>query len=594
MENTLVTLKALQTLNTLLLLGLSIIVLGCKETFTKPNVVIIVTDDQGWGDVGYNGNPVIKTPNIDLLAREGIVFNHFYVSAVCSPTRAEILTGRYAVRGGVYSTSEGGERLDLDEATIAEAFKSNGYATGAFGKWHNGMQYPYHPNGRGFDEFYGFCSGHWGSYFSPMLERNGQIVQGKGYLSDDLTNEAISFIEKNRDQPFFVYLPFNIPHSPMQVPDSTWNDFKSIELPSHRFDSLENADHTRAAYAMCENIDRNVGKIAKRLRELSLEENTIVIYLSDNGPNGWRWNGDMKGRKGHTDEGGVRSPAILKWSGTLESTVIDEITSGLDLFPTLINLANLDYSPVKPFDGMDLTPLLKDPGTDWQDRILVNHWGNQTSVRNQRFRLDKDEQLFDIENDPGQYEDVKESHPEVWRSMVDYKEKWKNSVLAELPEEDERNFVMSHPDYPYYQLPARDAIPYGSIIRSNRWPNCSFLTNWTSPNDSITWDIEVLKSGKFDVTLYYTCKPENVGARISLNFGSNKAINQISESHDPPLKGMEYDRISREESYVKDFRPWDLGTIKLDAGQGFLVLQADSIVGDEAIDFRLLMLERVD
>ena len=148
----------------------------------RPNIILIVTDDQGWGDLGFNSNLNISTPNIDKLAEGGVVFDRFYVCPVCSPTRAELLTGRYHVRSGVYSTSRGGERLDLDETTVAEIFKKAGYATAAYGKWHNGMQPPYHPNSRGFDDYYGFCSGHWGNYFSPMLEHNGAIVKGNGFV----------------------------------------------------------------------------------------------------------------------------------------------------------------------------------------------------------------------------------------------------------------------------------------------------------------------------------------------------------------------------------------------------------------------------
>ncbi len=182
----------------------------------KPNVLVILTDHQGWGDLSLNGNTNLNTPNIDQLAAEGASFDRFYVCPVCSPTRAEFLTGRYHPRGGVYSTSAGGERLDLDEVTIGDTFKAAGYRTAASGKWHNGMQYPYHPNGRGFDEFYGFCSGHWGNYWNPMLERNGEIVKGNGFIIDDLTDHAINFIKQDGDEPFFAYLPYNTPHSPMQ------------------------------------------------------------------------------------------------------------------------------------------------------------------------------------------------------------------------------------------------------------------------------------------------------------------------------------------------------------------------------------------
>ncbi|NNJ86877.1 MAG: sulfatase-like hydrolase/transferase, partial [Akkermansiaceae bacterium] len=175
---------------------------------TRPNIVMILADDQGWGDLSIHGNTNLSTPNIDSLAREGARLNRFYVCPVCSPTRAEMLTGRYHTRLGVTSTSTGGERLNQDETTIGDIFKKAGYATGAFGKWHSGMQWPYHPNARGFDEFYGFCSGHWGHYFSPELEHNGKLVRGVGYITDDLTNRAIQFIEQNKSRPFLCYIPY--------------------------------------------------------------------------------------------------------------------------------------------------------------------------------------------------------------------------------------------------------------------------------------------------------------------------------------------------------------------------------------------------
>ncbi|HUX58013.1 MAG TPA: sulfatase-like hydrolase/transferase, partial [Bacteroidales bacterium] len=200
---------------------------GCMSQPEKyPNIIIILSDDQGWGDLSINGNINLNTPNIDRMANTGAKFNRFYVCPVSSPTRAEFLTGRYHSRSGVYSTSEGGERLNLDETTIADVFKKAGYSTAAFGKWHNGMQYPYHPNARGFDEFYGFCSGHWGEYFSPkFLEHNGEIVQGNGFITDDLTEKAIAFIDSHKNKPFFLYVPYNTPHSPMQVPDQWWSKF---------------------------------------------------------------------------------------------------------------------------------------------------------------------------------------------------------------------------------------------------------------------------------------------------------------------------------------------------------------------------------
>lgn len=566
-----------------------------KEKDPRPNIVLILTDDQGWGDLSLNGNPLIKTPNIDSLARNGAIFERFYVHAVCSPTRASMLTGRYAVRGGVYSTSAGGERLDLDEGTFAEVFKEAGYHTGAFGKWHNGMQYPYHPNARGFDEFYGYCSGHWGNYVDAMLEHNGQLVQSKGFLTDVLTDKAIEYIEQHQHESFLVYLPLNTPHSPMSVTDRWWDKYKDKELPSHRYSERERIEHSRAAYAMCENIDWNVGRLAQKLADLGIDENTIILYLSDNGPNGWRWNGGMEGTKGSTNEGGVRSPLVVHWPAKIKAgKLVKQIAGDIDIYPTLAELAGIDYTPKKPLDGKSLKPLLLEENAKWEDRIMINHWRTQTSVRTQDFRLDAKDQLFHMISDPGQTKDVTDQYPEIAQKLIEAKTSWKAEVLSELPVEDTRNFPIGHPDYLYTQIPARDGIAHGNIKRSNRWPNCSFYTNWININDSISWDVEVLAEGEYEAVIYYTCKEENIGTTIQLSFGGKSISTQINEAHDPPLKGMEYDRFERGESYVKDFKPLNMGTIYLTAGNGSLALKAVEIPGEGAIDFRLMMLKRVE
>ncbi len=286
----------------------------------RPNVVVILTDDQGWGDLSFSGNTNLSTPHIDSLARQGASFDRFFVCPVCSPTRAEFLTGRYHPRGGVCDVSLGGERLNLDQRTMADWFKSAGYRTAAFGKWHNGTQYPYHPCGRGFDEFYGYTSGHWGDYFSPPLDHNGQMVRGNGYLVEDFTDHAMEFIEANRDRPFFVYLPLPTPHSPMQVPDPYWNRFKDKTLTMLGAQGTKEDIHfTRAALSMVECIDDHIGRLLKRLDKLDLADNTIVVFFSDNGPNSDRWNGGMKGRKGSTDEGGVRSPLFIRWPARISA-----------------------------------------------------------------------------------------------------------------------------------------------------------------------------------------------------------------------------------------------------------------------------------
>lgn len=563
----------------------------------QPNVIVILTDDQGWGDLSLNGNVSVETPHIDQLASDGARFQHFFVSPVCSPTRAEFLTGRHHVRCGVYSTSEGGERVNADEMMIGEVFKKAGYRTAAFGKWHSGMQHPYHPNARGFDEFYGFCSGHWGNYFSPMLEHNGQLVQGDGYLPDDLTTRAIEFIERDHSRPFFVYLPYNTPHSPMQVPGRWWDKFKNKEITQeHSKKKNEKIDHTRAALAMCENIDWNVGRLRSKLKELNLEKDTIVVYFSDNGPNGSRWNDGLRGRKGSTDEGGVRSPLVMCWPGVIDAgTVVTQICSAMDLMPTLAELADVDVVSAKPIDGMSLVPILLDEKLSWPERTLVHYWKDKVSIRTQEFRLDYEGRLYDMNDDEGQQVEVNDSRPEVATALQGKANEFRQEMLSAHGKLfDKRPFVIGYGGTSLTQVPARDGVGHGNIKRSNRFPNDSFFEDWTSVDDFISWECEVGASGLYRAEIFYSCPKEDVGSTVELVFGNSVLIGEITVPHDPPLTGMENDRFKRTESYVKDFKRMTLGEIQLEEGEGTLMLRAKKIPGDTVMDFRLLLLTRVD
>src|SRR5262245_41603734 len=230
----------------------------------KPNIVFLIADDAGWGDCGFNGNTGLKTPALDRIAREGAVLKQFFVCPLCAPTRAELLTGRWHSRTGVRGVSTGQERLNADEQTIAEVFKAAGYATGAFGKWHNGSQWPYHPNARGFTEYYGFTSGHWGEYFDPPLEHNGEPVRGKGFIADDITSHAITFMEAHKSAPFLCWLAFNTPHSPWAAPAEDWERFKEKPVSMKAAEGKENLDETRCALAMMENLDRNASRVLQK------------------------------------------------------------------------------------------------------------------------------------------------------------------------------------------------------------------------------------------------------------------------------------------------------------------------------------------
>ena len=568
---------------------------------SRPNIVILLADDQGWGDLSCHGNKNLATPQIDSLARDGALFERFYVCPVCSPTRAEFLTGRYHPRGGVSGVSTGQERLNLDEQTLAQFFKAAGYATGAFGKWHNGTQWPYHPNARGFDEYYGFCSGHWGTYFDPPLEHNGKAVQGRGYIIDDLTDHALVFIEQNastgsaqgKTKPFLCYVPFNVPHSPMQVPDKYWAQYADRELALRGTKAAaEDLQHTRAALAMCACMDANIGRILQRLDELGLRENTIVVYFSDNGPNGNRWNGGMKGIKGSTDEGGVRVPFLIRWPGHIQSGArVSQIAGAIDLLPTLADLAGVPVQSRKPLDGVSLKPLLlRGLDADWADRMIFSHWAGKVSVRTQRHRLDTDGKLFDMQSDPGQTRDVSAKQPEVAARLRAAVAQWRKDVLAGSKETD-RPFTVGYPDFPLTTLPARDGVPHGGVERSAHAPNCSYFTNWKSTAGSITWDVAVETPGRYTAEVFYTCAAADIGATVELSLGESRVTAQVTEAFNPPLRGAEHDRVPRKgESLVKEFKPLRFAPVEFKQGRGVLKLSALTKPGEQVMDVRQIVL----
>ncbi len=593
---------------------------NCVAADTQPNVVIFLSDDQGWGDLSVHGNSQLRTPNIDSLASGGALFDRFFVCPVCAPTRAEFLTGRYHSRGGVRGVSTGQERLDLDERTIADAFKAAGYATGAFGKWHNGSQWPYHPNARGFDEYYGFTSGHWGEYFDPPLEHNGKFVRGKGFIADDLANHALAFIEQNKDRPFFCYMPFNTPHSPFAVPDEYWQRHKDQPITMRGSDGdKETLDVTRCVLAMCENIDWNVGRVLRRLDELKLADNTIVIYFADNGPNSFRWNGGMKGRKGSTDEGGVRVPCLIRWPGKiLPGTTVREIAGAIDLLPTLAKLTNIPLDKQRPLDGMDVSPLLLHSASDWPDRMIFSHWNGKVSVRTRQYRLDDAGGLFDMIADPGQTKNVAPEKPDVATKLSQAVTTWRQDVFgttAATPLQatgkaagkrqgkgpgkgpgqpatnDNRPYPVGYSEFPMTPLPARDGVPHGGVTRSSNAPNSSYFVKWTSPADSMTWDVDVNTTGEYEVSIYYTCPERDAGSTIELSFQDSKLTGKVTPGWDPPLYTNQ-DTLPRPaaESQMKEFRPLQLGTMHLERGRGLLTLRALTIPGQSVMDVRLVTL----
>lgn len=581
---------------------------------TPPNLVVFLADDAGWGDYSFSGNTQVATPNIDSIATGGVSLDRFFVCPVCSPTRAEFLTGRYHPRTGVKGVSTGQERLNLDEKTLADAFKAAGYATGAFGKWHNGSQWPYHPMARGFDTYFGHSSGHWGEYFDAPLEEDGRMIKTQGYIVDVCTDKALAFIDQHREKPFFCYVPFTTPHSPWAAPEKDWARFrdKPIKQTAPLADQ-EIADETRCALAMVENQDWNVGRILTKLKDLGLEENTIVLYFSDNGPNSMRWTGGMKGKKGQTDEGGVRSVCYLKWPAQLPAGhTVTQIAGAIDLLPTITSLAGIPRVGDKPLDGRDLTPLLLQETTNWTDRRIFSTWASNISVRTQTHRLDNRGQLFDMVADPGQTTPINDREPglaaeltaavEAWRkdmygpgaaapdAVAPAKEKGKG-VKGRANAVDPRPIPVGYREFPITMLPARDGEPRGTVRRSSNAPNCSYFVNWTSLDDSLVWNLEVVTTGRYKVTIDYTCPLPDAGSTIELSFGDARLAGKVVPGWDPPLHTNQ-DTLPRPhgESTMKDFKTLVLGEVELTAGKGPLTLRAIDIPGKSVMDLRRLTL----
>jgi arylsulfatase len=365
-----------------------------------PNVVLIITDDQGYGDLGFTGNPHVNTPVLDNFARESIRLNQFYVSPVCAPTRASLMTGRYSLRTGVRDTYNGGAMMATEEITVAEMLRDAGYSTGLFGKWHLGDNYPFRPGDQGFDESLIHLAGGMGqpgdfttffkndsSYYDPVLWYNGEQKSYKGYCSDIFADEAVTFIEKNYAKPFFCYLSFNAPHTPLQVPGEYYDMYKDID-PASGFESDERPFHqmsekdkedARKVYAMVTNIDDNVGKILKKLEELKIADNTLVIFMTDNGPQQRRYNAGMKGLKSSVYRGGVRVPfywrlpALFKGNRDMEA-----VTAHIDILPTLAELCHAKMPTDRTIDGKSFLPLLKGEKQEvFEKRPLFFYWTRQ-------------------------------------------------------------------------------------------------------------------------------------------------------------------------------------------------------------------------
>ncbi|NWK54538.1 arylsulfatase [Verrucomicrobiaceae bacterium N1E253] len=455
-----------------LLLGISILSLtSASGKEIQPNIILVMTDDQGYADLGCHGHPFLKTPNIDKLYGEAIRFTDFHASPACAPTRSALMSGKAPFKVGVTHTAEPRARLKLGTVTVAEALKSNGYVTGIFGKWHLGWENEYQPENRGFDEV--FIHGGGGiarsqpkaetplkngkekGYFNPFLKHNGSFVQTEGYCTDVFFQQALGWMKSNVDQnkPFFAYIATNAPHSPYIVDPKYSSPYKDkCDL------------HTANFYGMISNTDENMGTLMSSIDKWGIRDNTILIFMTDNGSSKGSkvYNAGMKGKKCQPSEGGAKVPLFIRWPQKLTAGLdVDRLTRHYDLFPTLLDLSSGQLPAGLELDGRSMVPLMKNPQTkEWEDRntfIHVAKWPTgkrdkhkyaNFAVRNERWRLEgpfkknnttlKDTriQLYDIKNDPGQTTDVSKKHPEIYKKMLSSYEQWWELCLPLMINED--------------------------------------------------------------------------------------------------------------------------------------------------------------
>ena len=450
----------------------------------KPNIILVITDDQGYGPIGKHDHPWIQTPNLDKLHGQSIRFERFLVSPTCSPTRAALMSGRHPMKNGITHTILERERMALSTVTLPQVLAKAGYSSGIFGKWHLGDEEPYQPHKRGFDEAFIHGAGGIGQkfncscadvpgnkYFDPVIRHNGSFVKTSGYCTDLFFTAGMGWIKdmKEKSKPFFAYISTNAPHGPFIAPPKY----------AKKFTDRGFSERDAGFYGMIENIDKNMGRLMEKLDQWDLNKNTILIFMSDNGSVGGMvregsklgtskegkpmegFNAGMKGAKASADEGGVRVPFFVRWPGKFSSgKAVERISAHIDLLPTLAHIAGIDQLPKGQVEGRSLVPLLKNPNAKWKARYLftqgarwktgaepTDHMWKRFAVRNERFRL-VENSLYDMKADPGQTIDVAGKFPKVVKSMREAYEKfWKDTRPLMVNE----NAPMS-PTRPYHEL----------------------------------------------------------------------------------------------------------------------------------------------
>ncbi len=491
----------------------------------KPNIVLVITDDQGYGDLSCHGNPVLKTPNLDALYKESVRLTDYHVAPTCAPTRAALITGHWTNRTGVWHTIMGRSMIRANEVTIGKILGDGGYATGMFGKWHLGDNYPYRPEDRGFQEVLRHGGGgvgqtpeYWdNAYFDGSYWHNGTPTPVKGFCTDVFFDYAKRFIKqtKGSGKPFFAYLCTNAPHGPMHAPPKFSRPYQKNNPKQANF------------YGMIANIDDNVGKMRQFLSDEGLSENTIFIFTTDNGSSsGSRvFNDGMKGAKGSEYDGGHRVPFFMHWpTGKLtQGRDVDMITSYVDIVPTLIKLTGVPAPKGVKFDGVDISSLIYGTAKKWPDRLLITDsqrvrdpikW-RKSAVMSDTWRLINGKELYNIKADHGQAKNVAAAHPEVFKRLVDHYEAWWAELEPTFAQTTE--IYLGHPKANPVRMTSHDWIADGGTP----WNQRHIRQGESRPQNTGFWAVKVIEAGTYEIELRRWPKEADTAITAGLPAGAD-------------------------------------------------------------------------
>ena len=554
-------------LSILLVALLPVCFLSCQEEEqASPNILIILVDDMGVGDASFAGNPYLSTPTLDSLAAHTVAFNEFYVSSVCAPTRASLLTGRYHQRTGVQSVTNGYEVLNPSEITLAERLREQGYRNGIFGKWHLGEYYPSIPMGQGFDTFMGFRTGHTNVYDNPLLERNGEPYQTKGYISDVLTQEALNFMLESEEEPFFCYLAHNLPHTPLIIADRYVQPFRQLGLD----------EKVARLYGMMTKLDESLQTLFHQMREKGLLDNTAILFLSDNGPiSGWkvpqermRYNAGLRDQKFTTYEGGIRSHALWAFADNWPHREVEKTFGAhIDVLPTLLDL--IGASIPDEIDGISLLPVLEGRGTqdDQMERSFFQNFSHESLrdpqqqpggiMRSGPWKMVNGQELYRLDQDRAEAQNLAGSHPEKLADMrVEYASWW-----AEVTQENllqPRPIPVGYAEQNPVEIACHPARAYGAL-KFTGWRGLEkerigthptgvdgdWVEGWASARDSLVWEVEA-RFGKYEIGLMMAGEGEGI---LNLKLGDRMFSHEVKLSEEE-WTYMEIGELDQQETGV--------------------------------------------